>query len=100
MPFLPGLSDNVETLNCSKTDRYFFKSISENSAQPRFAASEAGLKFRPVGNISIKLGSLMIQPTQMATQGSSRNSKDLRSLSLILVRFFINKTDVPFYWKG
>ena len=39
----------------------------------------------------------MIQPTQMATQGSSRNSKNLRSLSLILVRFLINKTDVPFH---
>jgi hypothetical protein len=39
----------------------------------------------------------MIQPTQVPTQGSSRNSKNLRSLSLILVRFLINKTDVPFH---
>jgi hypothetical protein len=39
----------------------------------------------------------MIQPTQMATQGGSRDSKNLRSLSLILVRLFINKTDVPFH---
>ena len=39
----------------------------------------------------------MIQPTQVATQGSSRDSKNLRSLSLILVRFLINKTDVPFH---
>jgi len=39
----------------------------------------------------------MIQPMQMATQGSSRNSKNLHSLSLILVRSRINKTDVPFH---
>ena len=39
----------------------------------------------------------MIQPTQRAAQGSSRNSKNLRGLSLILVRFLIDKTDVPFH---
>ena len=39
----------------------------------------------------------MIQPTQMATQGGSRNPENLRCLSLILVCFLINKTDVPFH---
>jgi hypothetical protein len=64
---------------------------------PRFVASEAGLKFRPIGIISTPPGSFMIQPTHVATQRSARNSKNLRSLSLILVRFLINKTDVPFH---
>ena len=59
-------------------------------------ASEAGLKFRPIGIISTPPGSLMIQPTQMATQRGSRDSKNLRSLSLILVRLLITKRTCRF----
>ena len=85
MPILTRIAENILPLSRSQIGAYFFKFISQNSPTASFRRFRTGLKFRPVGIISIAPGSLMIQPTLMAT----RVAREIPRIS-ILFRFLLN----------